>query len=85
MKTKIVMKKLPVKIRRNFLRTKMSIFFIKVYGLKNGYDDKLRESAIPKSPKLKLLRKNTIKILYARGRKEGFFVDNVTKPIFLKR
>ena len=51
----------------------MSIFFIKVYGLKNGYDDKLRESAIPKSPKLKLLRKNTIKILYARGRKEGFF------------
>ena len=83
MKTKIVMKKLPVKIRRNFLRTKMSIFFIKVYGLKNGYDDKLRESAIPKSPKLKLLRKNTIKILYAR--KEGFFVDNVTKPIFLKR
>jgi len=43
MKTKIVMKKLPVKIRRNFLRTKMSIFFIKVYGLKNGYDDKLRE------------------------------------------
>ena len=63
----------------------MSIFFIKVYGLKNGYDDKLRESAIPKSPKLKLLRKNTIKILYARGRKEGFFVDKCNKTYISKK